>query len=205
MNREEKISTAKELQSKYLNERSRGLKRESLITEREYLVIRKELIDEVTTEVKSKKSINFNIVRNRVKNRKHEPKRETGIRVLDTELVHESKYGRGDLGGFSLGNFIQIAGERGAGKALSVNEKILTPNGWAKNGEIKIGDYVIGSNGKKTKVLGTYPQGLKDIYEVTFIDGTSVKCDIDHIWTVFNRKNKMVNMTTREILNSTMS
>lgn len=116
MNVNEKAAIAKELQSKYLNERSRGLKRESLITEREYLVIRKELIDEVTTEVKNKKSVNFNMIRNRVKNRKSEPKRETGIRVLDIELVSESKYGRGHLGGFSIGNFIQIAGERGAGK-----------------------------------------------------------------------------------------
>ncbi len=116
MNVNEKAAIAKELQSKYLNERSRGLKRESLITEREYLVIRKELIDEVTTEVKNKKSVSFDVIRSRVSNRKREPKRETGIRVLDMELVPETNYGRGHLGGFSLGNFIQIAGERGTGK-----------------------------------------------------------------------------------------
>ena len=116
MNVKEKAAKAKELQSRYLHERSQGLNRESLATEREYLILRKELIDEVTTEVQSKKSINFEQVRSRVANRKREPKRETGIRVLDTELVHESRYGRGTLGGFSLGNFIQIAGERGAGK-----------------------------------------------------------------------------------------
>jgi energy-coupling factor transporter ATP-binding protein EcfA2 len=116
MSRDLKIKKAKELQSKYLNERSCGLKRESLTTEREYLVLRKEIIDEVTADVKNKKSISFNDVRSRVQNRKQEPKRETGIRVLDLELVSESKYGRGLTGGFSLGNFIQIAGERGAGK-----------------------------------------------------------------------------------------
>lgn len=116
MNALEKANKAKELQNKYLHERSSGLKRESLVTEREYLVLRKELIDEVTTEVQEKKSINFNQVRERVKNRKREPKRETGIRVLDMELVEETKYGHGTLGGFTLGNFIQLAGERGAGK-----------------------------------------------------------------------------------------
>ena len=116
MNREEKIIKAKELQNKYLHERSNGLKRESLLTEREYLIIRKELIDEVTTEVTTKKSVSIQSIRDRVANRKQQPKRATGIRVLDLELVNESKYGRGIVGGFSLGNFIQMAGERGAGK-----------------------------------------------------------------------------------------
>lgn len=116
MTREEKITKSKDLQTKYLNERANGLNRESLITEREFIILRKELIDEVTTEIKEKKSIDFDVVRNRIKNRKREPKRETGIRTLDLELVHESKYGHFDTGGFSLGNFIQIAGERGAGK-----------------------------------------------------------------------------------------
>jgi len=116
MDREEKIAKAKALQTQYLNERGNGQNRQSLITEREFIILRKELIDEVTTEVTSKKSINIQQVRDRVASRPKKPKRATGIDVLDFELVHENRYGHGNKGGFSLGNFIQLAGERGAGK-----------------------------------------------------------------------------------------
>jgi len=117
MNREEKIQKAKELQNQYLNERASGKKQESLITEREYIVIRKELIDEVTTEVKTKKSLPIGDIKKRVNAREKRPKRETGIRSLDMELVNENDRRYGKIGGFPLGNFIQFAGVRESGKS----------------------------------------------------------------------------------------
>lgn len=75
-----------------------------------------------------------------------------------------------------------VHGKAGTGKAQPLDSKILTPNGWTIMGEIKEGDDVIGVDGKPTKVTGVYPQGYKDIYEVTFSDGSKTKCCLDHLW-----------------------
>jgi len=116
MTREEKIKESKRLHNEFLHLRANGQTQESLKVERDYLVLRKELIDEVTTEVVSKKSVHISIIEERVKNRVKKPKRETGIRSLDRELVTDKEYYIGKSGGFPLGNFIQIAGVRGSGK-----------------------------------------------------------------------------------------
>src|SRR6185369_3098808 len=47
-----------------------------------------------------------------------------------------------------------------------------------------VGDSVIGSHGKAISVLGVYPQGKRQAYRVTFSDGVSTVCDIDHLWAV---------------------
>jgi phosphate starvation-inducible PhoH-like protein len=51
-------------------------------------------------------------------------------------------------------------------------------------GEIEPGDYVIGSDGRATQVLGVYPQGQKDVFRVTVTDGASTRCCGDHLWSV---------------------
>ncbi len=117
LSRKERIVEAKNLQSQYLTLRGNGQRKESLEVERKYLALRTELIDEVTTEVTTRKSIPMTQVIQRVATREKKPRRETGIRSLDIELVDEKQYGRGHTGGLTLGNFIQIAGSRGAGKS----------------------------------------------------------------------------------------
>lgn len=79
---------------------------------------------------------------------------------------------------------LSISAPPRTGKALSMDSKILTPDGWKLMKDIKEGDYVIASDGKPTEVLGVFPQGVKDMYRVTFDDKTSVKCSGDHMWTV---------------------
>jgi hypothetical protein len=68
-------------------------------------------------------------------------------------------------------------------KAQPLDAKILTINGWKLMGDIKIGEQVIGSDGKPTTVLGIYPQGVKQNYKVTFNDGAKTECSSDHLWT----------------------
>jgi hypothetical protein len=51
-------------------------------------------------------------------------------------------------------------------------------------GEIKLGDEVMGSNGKEQYVLGVYPQGVRPIYKIEFSDNTFVNCDEEHLWSV---------------------
>jgi len=73
-------------------------------------------------------------------------------------------------------------GPAGTSKAQPIDSLILTPGGWSKMGDIEVGDRVISVDGNPTVVIGTYPQGLKDIWELTFSDGTKVECCSDHLW-----------------------
>ena len=70
----------------------------------------------------------------------------------------------------------------GSGKAQPLDAKVLTPDGWARMGDISVGDMVIGRDGKPTRVVGVFPQGEKDIYRVTFSDGSATECCDEHLW-----------------------
>jgi hypothetical protein len=100
-----------------------------------------------------------------------------------------------------------ISHEMGLGKAQDINSEILTPDGWVLMGNVKVGDLIIGSDGKPKKVLGVYPQGIKKIYEVFFNDGTSARSCDEHLWNVNTyirnwRKNPFQTKTLREIIDS---
>lgn len=71
------------------------------------------------------------------------------------------------------------------GQAQPLYSKIKTPDGWTTMGEIKIGDKVNDAMGGVTTVTDIFPQGVKDIYRVTFEDGRYTDCCKDHLWKVF--------------------
>jgi len=106
-----------------------------------------------------------------------------------------------------------LADDMGLGKALESNTKIYTPNGTKKIGELTIGDKVIGSDGNSYNVTGVFPQGIKDLYRVTFNDGYSILCCDEHIWTVStrangnnsnSRKTLTIDLTTKQLLDDTL-
>lgn len=71
-----------------------------------------------------------------------------------------------------------------------LDAKILTPSGWTTMGEVKPGDRVISRDGKSTGVLSIHPQGEKEIYRITFSDGSSTKCCEDHLWYTSNERER---------------
>lgn len=75
-----------------------------------------------------------------------------------------------------------LYGVHGCGKAQPLDAKVLTPNGFVNMGELSVGDKVIGANGSPCKVIGVYPQGVKEVFEVTFRDGSKTRCCEDHLW-----------------------
>jgi len=76
------------------------------------------------------------------------------------------------------------ASDVGFGKSLRNSAQVLTPYGWKRNGDLEVGDMVIGSDGKATKVTGVFPRGELAVFNVAFSDGSSIECDGDHLWTV---------------------
>jgi phosphate starvation-inducible PhoH-like protein len=95
-----------------------------------------------------------------------------------------------------------MSGNQG-GKALKSSEPVLTPCGWVAIGDLEIGEQVYGEDGEICSVVGVYPQGMKDIYTVSFDDGASIECSLDHLWSVIPRRwqrSKRKVMTTGEII-----
>ena len=71
------------------------------------------------------------------------------------------------------------------------SELVMTPDGYTTMGEVKIGDTILTPKGI-AKVMDKFPQGKKDVYEVTLYDGRKVKCGENHLWKVYShllRKN----------------
>ena len=81
--------------------------------------------------------------------------------------------------------------DMGAGKAEWIDSKLLTPNGWIKMGDIKINDFVFGQDGLPHKVVGVFPQGFKDCYEVEFTDGSTTTSVNEHLWNVQSPTQKL--------------
>ena len=68
--------------------------------------------------------------------------------------------------------------------------KVMTPYGWALMGEINVGDFVTGADGKPTKVTEVHDFQGKEVYEVTFSDKSSTRCTKEHLWQVSTPKQK---------------
>lgn len=98
-----------------------------------------------------------------------------------------------------------LADDMGVGKAIAASEPVLTPTGWRRMADLRVGDQVIGSNGRSTIVLGVYPQGRRKLYRVMLTDGASVRVDGEHLWYVETtstrfRRTKGFVMTTKQLL-----
>ena len=93
-----------------------------------------------------------------------------------------------------------------SGKSNHICADIYTPDGCKKMGDIKIGDYVFNRVGKPVKVIGVFPQGKLDVYEIEFHDGSKTTCSKDHLWTytsikcISNGNKTMFTSTLGEIM-----
>ena len=73
------------------------------------------------------------------------------------------------------------------GRAQPVGTPVLTPTGFRAIGSLRVGDLVIGSDGRPTPVLGVYPQGRRRVYRVSAQDGASTLACGEHLWFVTTR------------------
>ena len=107
-----------------------------------------------------------------------------------------------------------LADQMGLGKMESVDNRLFTPYGRKRIGDVKPGDEVIGSDGNHYKITDVFPQGEKDLYRVTFNDGCSVLVGLEHLWTVFTRevntsrkvgrRDRTIVLTTSQLLNKNL-
>lgn len=116
MTLQDRVLKAKELKAKYERLYGEDDFKNGAKIEKDYLIIRKEIIDEVDEGIHKLKSIPLALVRKKVASTPRPIPIETGITPLDRELVTPKEYGRGKTGGFPLGNLIQLSGVSYAGK-----------------------------------------------------------------------------------------
>lgn len=99
---------------------------------------------------------------------------------------------------------ICVISSAASGKAICNSDFVPTPDGMRKVSDIREGDYLFDRLGRPTKVLGVFPQGEKEVYEITFGDGRTARCSDEHIWRVtkstWSNKNKWKDMTLKEIM-----
>lgn len=103
-------------------------------------------------------------------------------------------------------NEIILTGSIGGGKCLRNSQILPTPDGDKQMGSLRVGDFVYGSYGQPTKILGVYPQGVKQFYRCYFTDKSYLDVSEDHLWGVIynrpgsSRNGDYITLSTKELM-----
>jgi len=85
--------------------------------------------------------------------------------------------------GLHPGQMVIIAARPALGKALALDTPLPTPTGWTTMGAVRVGDYLIGADGRPTRVVAaTEVITGRPCYGVEFADGEVVVADAEHLW-----------------------
>ena len=88
------------------------------------------------------------------------------------------------LSGLQPSNLVIVGARPSMGKAQPIDTPVLAPGGWRPLGSLRVGDLVIGADGRPTRVAGVFPQGRLPVYRVSLSDRTSTRSCAEHLWLV---------------------
>src|SRR5262249_61354656 len=75
------------------------------------------------------------------------------------------------------------------GKALALDTPLPTPARWTTMGEVRVGDHLLGADGRPTRVVAaTEVMHGRPCYEVEFDDGEVIVADENHQWLTWNAR-----------------
>jgi replicative DNA helicase len=93
--------------------------------------------------------------------------------------------------GLHPGQMVVIAARPALGKAVELSTTLPTPSGWTTMGEVQVGDWLLGADGRPTRVVAaTDVMEGRPCYEVEFDDGTVIVADAQHQWRTDTRAAK---------------
>ncbi len=93
--------------------------------------------------------------------------------------------------GLHPGQMIVLAARPAIGKALALDTALPTPDGWTTMGEVRVGDRLLGADGRPTTVVAATDVMLgRPCYEVTFDDGSAIVADEQHQWLTDTRASR---------------
>jgi replicative DNA helicase len=103
--------------------------------------------------------------------------------------------------GLHPGQLVVIAGRPAMGKALALETPLPTPFGWTTMGDVVVGDWLMGADGRPTQVVAATDVLLeRPCYEVEFDDGSVIVADAQHQWLTGTRASRRFGIrTTQEI------
>jgi replicative DNA helicase len=85
--------------------------------------------------------------------------------------------------GLHPGQMVVIAARPAVGKALALDTPLPTDTGWTTMGSVAVGDYLLGADGRPTRVVAaTEVMVGRPCYEVEFSDGEVIVADEEHQW-----------------------
>jgi hypothetical protein len=97
-------------------------------------------------------------------------------------------------------NKIMISLPPQTGKEIADNERVMTKNGFKNHGDLVIGDYVFGLDGKPKRVLALSEKVLST-HRITFSDNTTIDCHENHEWVVYKKRgNELVKLETKQMI-----
>lgn len=110
------------------------------------------------------------------------------LRTISDEIPSMDKLGIGpemsDLFHASSGITL-VCGPTGSGKALHINTKIPTRNGFKLLKDIHVGEIIYDENGRETTVLKRYfPKNSERFFNFELSDGPTISNADCHLWTV---------------------
>ena len=120
----------------------------------------------------------------------YKPRRKTLLKVVDKlQLLEDDELDE---------LFIHMPAR--IGKLLSDDTDVLTSRGWKKHGSLKVGDYVVGLDGKFTRIIYVHPKN-HTTHTVEMSDGTKIDCHFRHEWMVYDRsKQKTIITETQNLI-----
>ena len=81
-------------------------------------------------------------------------------------------------------------------KGLAVDTPLPTPTGWTTMASVRVGDQLVGADGRPTRVTAKSEVHQRPCYRLRFTDGTSVVCDNVHLWSVVSVHRGVQSRTT---------
>lgn len=110
--------------------------------------------------------------------------------------VQNPELGRGIMTGYSYLDYVTnglqptdmliVGAETGGGKALPLDMKIPTPNGFKRMEDVKPGDSIFGRDGKVYQVVGESKIFDDTCWKFIFNDGTEIVSHENHEWFTLN-------------------
>lgn len=100
--------------------------------------------------------------------------------------------------GQSLADEMFYGGSAGSGKVLMDDQVVLTPFGWKKGSDLKLGQIICNPDGSYQKIIQIKPRRTYPEWWVYFSDGTKTNVTKDHLWLAWkaNKSRKIKNKKT---------
>ena len=104
--------------------------------------------------------------------------------------------------GLHPGQMIVLAARPAIGKALALDTPLPTPDGWTTMGDVRVGDRVLGADGRPVRVVAaTEVMNERPCYEVEFSDGSVIVADAQHQWLTETRSSRRSFQSARDARN----